>query len=301
MTKKTFANGLAILGLASILFFLGFIFSALIKLGEQSEQETKMWLDFIASITNSLAWPVSLAAAIFFLRKSITPLLGRIRKISAGGVEVDVETALNIAESEKENIPPISRDETILNSIPDSNQEQPDTPPQGLDAAKPTEANSSIKNGIETPNSNSDEASNSSSNIYLDQIRKSNSEIKSLIQTIHNTALATNNPNAATLSKWKELEKTGLQLLQSSLKADEEVNQNVQNKPALIFFVLEIRKLITRSEHEVVKQLRTIRNSVVNKIEYEMTIEETLRFIALADDLIERWKTTIAINESAPK
>ncbi len=297
MTKKILANGFAILGLGSTLLFLGFIFSALLKLGNQSDQITKMWLDFIASITSSLAWPISLAAAIFFLRKSITPILGRIRKISAGGVEVDVEAALNIAESEKENIPPIARDERIdhvviaTDTTPKPSGEPSDIPTRPSEAIAPTEPPPSTENNPGVKNDELVETSEPNLNIYLEQIRKSNSEIKSLVQTIHNTALATNNPNAATLLKWKELEKVGLQLLQSGLKPEKEgLYTTAQKKPGLIFFLLEV--------HEVVKQLRTIRNSVVHTIEYEMTLEETLRFIALADDLIERWKTAIALNES---
>lgn len=60
------------------------------------------WKTFLASLVGSLAWPSAVAASLFLFRKEVAHLLGQVRKIAAGGVNLEiaqqVERAISAAE-----------------------------------------------------------------------------------------------------------------------------------------------------------------------------------------------------------
>lgn len=54
------------------------------------------WLEFFASLVSSLAWPVAIAAAAFFLRKQVAALLkGQVvKRVRAGMLELELDRLL---------------------------------------------------------------------------------------------------------------------------------------------------------------------------------------------------------------
>src|SRR6202042_1648213 len=51
-------------------------------------------LQFIASLVRSLAWPAAVAFMVFLLRLPIRGLLARVSKVRGGGIEVEMEQAV---------------------------------------------------------------------------------------------------------------------------------------------------------------------------------------------------------------
>lgn len=66
------------------------------KLGGAATVE--VWLNFIASVIASLAWPVAIIVVASIFRRHIFQLLGRIRKASYGDAEVEFDKQLDETE-----------------------------------------------------------------------------------------------------------------------------------------------------------------------------------------------------------
>ena len=71
------------------------------------------WKQFLASVIGSLAWPVAVVSIVYLFKDRIGFLIGQIRKIGAGGVNVElsekVEEALDagkVVQTEKGLVPP---------------------------------------------------------------------------------------------------------------------------------------------------------------------------------------------------
>lgn len=63
-------------------------------------------LDFIASVTASLAWPIAAFAIAFLLRNQIRGLLGRLNEIGFGDAKATFAKTLDSAERKAESLPP---------------------------------------------------------------------------------------------------------------------------------------------------------------------------------------------------
>jgi hypothetical protein len=48
------------------------------------------WLEFMANVIESLAWPAAIAMAVVLLRKQLRGLIARLRKASYRGAEVEL-------------------------------------------------------------------------------------------------------------------------------------------------------------------------------------------------------------------
>jgi hypothetical protein len=72
------------------------------------------WLQFIASIVGSVAWPLAAIACVLFLRKEVVQLLRRLRRLKYGDAEAEFGEKLEELESEVSDIPePASLPETV--------------------------------------------------------------------------------------------------------------------------------------------------------------------------------------------
>jgi hypothetical protein len=81
------------------------------------------WKQFLASVIGSLAWPVAVVSIVYIFKDRLRLLIGQIKKIGAGGVNVElsekVEEALDageVVQAEKGLVAPdvIGLDPTLL-------------------------------------------------------------------------------------------------------------------------------------------------------------------------------------------
>src|SRR5688572_25366853 len=65
------------------------------------------WMDFIASLVSSLAWPVAIALAVFWLRTPLRRALDglRLRKLDVGPLAAEFGEAVQEAEEAAEELP----------------------------------------------------------------------------------------------------------------------------------------------------------------------------------------------------
>jgi len=63
------------------------------------------WLDFIASMTGSLAWPIAFVVAVFAFRTQIRVLFSRINQIGFGDAKATFSNALDKVEEKVESLP----------------------------------------------------------------------------------------------------------------------------------------------------------------------------------------------------
>jgi hypothetical protein len=84
------------------------------------------WKQFIASVIGSLAWPVATVLIVYFFRDQIRRVIGHIRKIGAGSVNVElsekIEEAVDagqLVQVEKGLTPPdvVGLDPTLLQLV----------------------------------------------------------------------------------------------------------------------------------------------------------------------------------------
>lgn len=65
------------------------------------------WLEFSASIVNSLAWPFCVAVVVYFLKSELPNILGGINRLKYKDLEIDFEkSSSDIAARAKEALPP---------------------------------------------------------------------------------------------------------------------------------------------------------------------------------------------------
>jgi uncharacterized protein YutE (UPF0331/DUF86 family) len=62
-------------------------------------------LQFIASIVGSLAWPVTIVAAVFLLRRELRRMLPRLTKLKYGEIELEFRKKLDEAEEVVAELP----------------------------------------------------------------------------------------------------------------------------------------------------------------------------------------------------
>ena len=79
------------------------------------------WLEFIASIVGSLAWPAAVVFIVFFLRHQIRELIPRLARVQAGSFAAEFDRGLDRAQEigqqveEEEALPPIEEtDERLI-------------------------------------------------------------------------------------------------------------------------------------------------------------------------------------------
>lgn len=101
MNKNDIGRWLALSGITVFLLGAGFTLAKLVKQPVLSE---KMGLlEFIVGMTQALAWPGAVAIIFFILRKPLTNILAKVRRLSIWGVDVDVEEVIdNIAQNSAE-------------------------------------------------------------------------------------------------------------------------------------------------------------------------------------------------------
>lgn len=63
------------------------------------------WLQFIASIIGSLAWPAAMVLVVLLLRRAILRILPRLRRLKYGDVEAEFGEKLEEAEEEIAELP----------------------------------------------------------------------------------------------------------------------------------------------------------------------------------------------------
>ena len=63
------------------------------QIGEVSPSTSVDWLEFAASFTSSLAWPLTLASIAIIFRQPITDLMNKLRKAAVGGVSIELDSA----------------------------------------------------------------------------------------------------------------------------------------------------------------------------------------------------------------
>ena len=68
------------------------------------DENVKTWMGMILDVLDKFSWQIVVLIVFFSLRKPIEALIRRIRKITGGGIEVDV------ANDQVEPAPPITRD-----------------------------------------------------------------------------------------------------------------------------------------------------------------------------------------------
>jgi hypothetical protein len=71
---------------------------------KMEDENVKTWMGMILDVLDKFSWQIVVLIIFFFLRKPIEALIHRIRKITGGGIEVDV------ANDQVEPAPPITRD-----------------------------------------------------------------------------------------------------------------------------------------------------------------------------------------------
>lgn len=67
--------------------------------------EAMGWLDFIASIVSSVAWPIAAVVIALAFRKQISGLLNKIRRLSWGDTSVELAEKLDKVETVSQSIP----------------------------------------------------------------------------------------------------------------------------------------------------------------------------------------------------
>lgn len=67
------------------------------------------WLQFIASLIDSVTWPAAIAVAVFFLRKPIIALIPNLRTLKYKGLEVNFGEKLERLEQELKDEPPLAQ------------------------------------------------------------------------------------------------------------------------------------------------------------------------------------------------
>lgn len=72
------------------------------------------WLQFIASVVGSLAWPSSMVLIVLLLRRAILRILPRLKRLKYGEAEFEFEEKLEEAEEEIAELPtPNSLSQTV--------------------------------------------------------------------------------------------------------------------------------------------------------------------------------------------
>jgi len=63
------------------------------------------WLQFLASVIGSTAWPISLVVCVFLLRRELIHLLSRLRRFKYGGAEAEFGEKLEEVAQEIDELP----------------------------------------------------------------------------------------------------------------------------------------------------------------------------------------------------
>ncbi|MGC4784760.1 hypothetical protein [Micromonospora zamorensis] len=94
------------------------------------------WRQFIASVVQTLAWPLTVLIVVLLFRKKINMLLGdRLRRLTAGPVEAEWADSVGVAQAaveserpaENQPIPPPGQDRSASESEEPSQRQQPES------------------------------------------------------------------------------------------------------------------------------------------------------------------------------
>lgn len=224
-------------------------------------------LEFTASMTASLAWPILIAMLVLIFKKQITNVIGRITKISAAGVDIDVDALLDRTEIAISDLPPPQSPEQLF-------EPEPEQEPKPVIAAAMNEI-PEIKYSVN------------------DSIRYSRGPIDPEL-----TDAVIVNPSGVVMEEWGKVIATADAML-SRMDGPTKTHANLNTHT--LFSTLRGAGVISAEEQKLIFDMRRIRNAAAHGTAESITAEEAFRFKRIAEELIRRWTIIIDFEIFMPK
>jgi hypothetical protein len=221
----------------------------------QAEQGME-WLDFIAAMTGSLAWPLAAVAIAMVFRSQIRTLIGRISEIGYGDAKATFARELDSAERKAEALPValgefVDASEARKGLEDEAVPESEDNPPDVLDAGAIAKAH--MRN-------------------VLDHYGVESGRFAMLLDI---------SPSAAVIDTWKSVER----ILARLAKRKQLVDSHGDVSGRRLIQRLLAEKYIEPEVADLALQLQKMRNDAVHGDDQSVTVADAIRFREIANQV----------------